>query len=45
MATKQWNHQQFYKNDIFKPNYLLTAQVYMNHACIALITLVFFKCQ
>ena len=30
-----------YKNDIFKPNYLLTAQVYMNYACIALITLVF----
>ena len=42
MATKQWNRQQFYKNDIFKPNYLLTAHVYMNYACIALITLVFF---
>ena len=33
MATKQWNRQQFYKqNDIFKSNYLLTAQVYMNNA-------------
>ena len=42
MATKQWNRQQFKKNDIFKPNYLLTAQVYMNYACIAFITLVFF---
>ena len=42
MATKQWNRQQFYKNDIFKPNYLLTAQVYMNYACIALITFVVF---
>ena len=34
MATKQWNCQEFYKNDIFKPNYLLTAQVYMNYATV-----------
>ena len=38
MATKQWNRQQFYKkNDIVKPNYLLTAQVYMNNALRVLI--------
>ena len=38
MATKQWNHQQFCKSDIFKPNYLLTAHVYMNYAYSTLMT-------
>ena len=32
MATEQWNRQHFCKNDIFKPNFPFTAQVYMNYA-------------
>ena len=32
MVAKQWKFQQFCKNDIFKPDFLLTAQVYMTYA-------------
>ena len=45
MVTKQWIHQQFYKDAIFKPNYLLTAQVFKNYAYSALINNTFFQMQ
>ena len=38
MATRQLNRQQFYKNDIFKPEYLLAALVYMNYSYSALMS-------
>ena len=32
MSAKQWNLQQFCKNDIFKPDFHLTAKAYMTYA-------------
>ena len=43
MATKQWNRKKLIKNDILKPNYRLTAQVYMNYANSAVITSTWFS--
>ena len=41
MAPKKWNPQQFDKNDIYKPKYVLTTNKYMIRVYVFLFCFVF----